>query len=352
MLLSALPVRADTLASGVYVRTDSDRTTVVSPHARVSKRILDATEVDVTYAADIWTSASIDVRTSASLPVQEQRDELDVGVAHEWTDLKLSAGYRYSVENDYLSHGASAGAQYAFANNNATLALDAHVLFDTVGRAGAPRFSEALTTGSARLTFTQVLDPQMLAQLTYEIGRAEGYQASPYRKVGLGGSGFGCVDATFCLDEHEPGSRTRHAVAAELRRAFGDALSADATYRFIVDDWGLTSHTALLQLAWLAGDNSVLSLRYRFYLQSGVRFYERRYPAQLSAGAYTTRDREQSPMHDQRVGLDWEQRAQLDEDLALSVVLAAGGSVFDYSQFVGLSQVYALELTLALALVR
>ena len=342
----------DSLSSAVYVRTDSDDTVVVSPLAHASKQVLDQTVLDLTYTADVWTSASVDVRASASKAVTEQRDELEGTVSQAVSDLTLTGTYRFSVENDYTSHGAFLGGSYAMADNAATLAWNAFGLFDTVGRSGSPAFSESLYTAGARLSFTQVLDPHMLAQLTYELAHLDGYQASPYRKIGLGGTGFGCVGALLCIDEREPSTRTRNVGALVVRRALTDALSAGASYRFIVDDWGLRSHTVALQLGLMLGERSLLSLRYRFYTQTGVRFYAPIYAVTLANEAYATRDREQSPMHDQRIGLDWEQRAQLGSDLDLAISLSAGGTRFDYDAFVGLSHTYAFELALALALVR
>jgi hypothetical protein len=342
----------DALGSAIYVRTDTDHTVVVSPRARAHKQLRDDTAVEVTYAADVWTSASVDIRASASLPVTEQRDELEATVSHELTDLTLSGTYRFSVENDYTSHGGFATAAYDLADNDTTLALNAFGLFDTVGRAGFPAFSHRLDTFGARLSFTQVIDPQMFGQLTYELAHVDGYQASPYRRVGLDGTGFGCTAASRCLDEHVPNVRTRHAAALAVRRALSDTFSVGATYRFIVDDWGLSSHTALLDIGWTLGAASLVTLRYRFYTQEGVRFYSRVYASPLAPGAYTTRDREQSPMHDQRVGLDWEQIAHLTPDLDLSITTSVAGSLFEYDDFVGLARAYALELTLAVALVR
>jgi hypothetical protein len=353
LVAAARQARAeDAVAGAVYVRTDSDDTVVVSPHARARKQLLETTAVEVTYAADIWTSASVDIRASASKPVTEQRDELQGTVSHELTDLTLSGTYRYSVENDYTSHGAFASAAYDFADNDATLALNAFGLFDTVGRAGFPAFSKRLDTFGARLSFTQVLDTKMLAQITYELAHMDGYMASPYRKVGPGGTGFGCVGAPTCLDEHEPGARTRHAAALVVRRALSEAFSLGASYRFILDDWGIKSHTATVELGLTLATDSLLGLRYRFYTQTGVRFYQRVYALPLAPGAYTTRDREQSPMHDQRLSLDWEQKAHVARDLDLAITTSVAGTLFEYDNFVGLALARALELTLAVALVR
>ena len=48
---------ADSVSSSVFVRADSDRTVVVSPRAHLNKELGDADQLDVTYAADVWTSA-------------------------------------------------------------------------------------------------------------------------------------------------------------------------------------------------------------------------------------------------------------------------------------------------------
>ena len=350
-LLASGSARADSLSSSVFVRTDSDHTVVVSPHAHLNKRLGDSDQLDVTYAADVWTSASVDVRASASKPVTEQRDELDLALAHEWEDLSLAGSYRYSVENDYVSHGLSATASLDLAQNNTTLALGGFAFMDKVGRSGEPSFSRDLVTAGTRASLTQILGPRMFAQLTYELAYLSGYQASPYRFVGTGGTGFGCKDASSCQPEREPDQRYRHALAALVRRALTQDLSIGLNYRFYLDSWQLSSHTVSAQLAWLVADDTQLALSYRFYTQTGVYFYQRVYAPSADPGRYTTRDREQSPMQSQRLGLEWEQRFALGHaGTRLVWFTSLGGVLYDYQNFVGLRSVEALELTFALRL--
>lgn len=352
-LMTASRVHADSLGSAIYVRSDSDETLVVSPRASAAKRIGDRTQASLTYAADIWTSASIDIRASASKPVTEQRNELDFALSHELDDMALNASYRYSSENDYESHGASAGSSFDFAEKNSTLALNAYLFADTVGRSGDPNFSRSLSTLGARTSFTQILDPQMLLQATYELSHLDGYQASPYRVVGIGGTGYGCRGATLCLPERVPSLRTKHAMALTLRRALGDAVSVSADYRFFVDDWQLRSHTAALLFSLLLGQETLLSARYRFYVQSGVSFYQAIYRTAPGRSTYTTRDREQSPMRDHRIGIDLEHRPLLgDGKTRLMFSLSASANFYTYDNFVGLTNVRALEFTVALGLER
>lgn len=337
--------RADQAASALYVRTDSDQTTVISPRARAQKRFGDSSQVDVSYAADIWTSASIDIRTSASVrPVTEQRDELDLGLSHDWDDLHLRTGYRFSTEHDYTSHGVTLGAGLDLAQNAATLDLNLHAIGDTVGQSGNPSFARALTTLDAALTYTQVLDPLMFMQLTYELANNRGYQSSPYRYVGVGGTGMGCVGASLCLPERVPSLRTRHAFALLVRRALSDTFSVGLNYRFYVDDWSLSSHTALLDVGVNVAQHTLLSLRYRFYTQGAVSFYQLRY-ATLGVDEYRTRDRELSQLTYHRVGAELERSFPVGEG-KLSANLSLSGNFYKYAAFVGLDTISALELSL------
>lgn len=177
LLGSALPVRADDIAAALYVRGDTDHTTVVSPRARLSQTFREDTRVDVVYQADVWTSASVDVRASASVrPIWEQRDELNVNVAQAWDQTKLHAGYRISLEPDYTSHGVSVGMSRDLAHKAATLDINLRLLADTVGRAANPSFARGVATYTGNVSYTQILDPMMLMQLTYELSHQRGYQ--------------------------------------------------------------------------------------------------------------------------------------------------------------------------------
>lgn len=340
--------RAEDAAGALYVRTDSDATTVISPRIRANKQLGEATNVDATYAADIWTSASVDIRASASVrPVTEQRDEVDLGLRQELGDIHLRGSYRFSSEHDYISHGLTVGGAIDLAQNAATLDVSLHVFADTVGQSGNPDFARALTTFDGSLSYTQVLDPLMFMSLTYELARNSGYQASPYRYVGVAGTGFGCVGASYCLPEYVPPDRLRHALAFLIRRAFAESLSLGFNYRLYFDDWGLTSHTALVDMAINVSAETLLSFRYRFHMQGAVKFYQPIYQA-LAPNQYRTRDRELSELTYHRAGAELEQRFDVGERSKLSATLAVSGNLYNYADFKGLDQVTALEISAGL----
>jgi hypothetical protein len=339
----------DGAAAALYVRGDSDHTTVISPHARASKLLGSDTTADVTYAADIWSSASIDIVSAASTrPVTEQRDELDVSLSHAFEDLTLSAAYRFSTENDYTSHGGTLGSIYNFAGNAATLEANVHAIADVVGLSGNPEFARDLFTLDAQVSFTQVIDPLMFAKLTYELAHIEGFQASPYRWVGEGGDGFGCRSSARCWVEHVPGVRNRHALAVMLRRALSDVWSLGLSYRYYFDDWGIGSHTILAEAGWNVSDSLLLSLAYRFYRQGAVEFYRAVYPT-ITPDQFRTRDRELSALTYHRIGATLDHEIPLrDGGMQLVATLAVSGNFYAYDDFVGLTAVRALEVSAAL----
>jgi hypothetical protein len=340
------------VGTAVYVRADTDRTLVVAPRLRAQATIEEQTRLGVVYAVDVWTSASVDIMTSASkIPVTEQRDELDVSIDHELSDVTLSLAYRYSVEPDYVSHGVSGGFSFDFADNNSTLALGVNGSSDAVGRAGDPMFAKDSGTLGGRLSFTQVLDRDTLVQAMYELSRIGGYQVSPYRFVAIAGDGL-CTSsvtspglASGCVPETAPSARTRHAIGLELKRSLGFDLSAGGAYRFYLDSWGLSSHTVRAELSYLPAPETVLAARYRFYLQGAADHYRARYDAPQP---FVTSDKELSPLSSHRLGLELEHVFSSASSGTLTGALALGGLYYAYSDFLPLDSIAALEVTTTL----
>lgn len=338
-------------AAAVYVRSDSDHTTVVSPHLRLRAAPQEETHVDLEYIVDVWTSASVDIVASASEAVTEERDEIDVGVDHAFGDVTLGAAYRYSTEPDYESHGGSLSFAWDLANKAATLSLTAGGSADQVGRAGDDAFAEDVRTLTAGASFTQILDADTLVQVLYDLAVVSGYQSSAYRFIAIGSDGPCRPAAQLCLPEQNPRTRVRHAVAARARRALSDAWSLGAGYRFYVDDWGILSHTAKADLAWAPARKSTIALGYRFYRQSAADHYKALYLQSDLPAAYYTRDKELSPLTSHRLGLELDVVWPLSEPGAgLLTALEVAPTFYQYDDFRTLSSITALEVTAVLGM--
>jgi len=336
-----------TATAGVYVRQDSNATRVISPRVKVRAPIVDEqTHVDASYAVDVWTSASVDIVASASQPVTEQRDELNLALDHAFGDLKLLGAYRFSKEPDYESHGGSLSLSLDLASKATTLGWFAGGSSDRVGRVGDASFDERASTLTSGVSLTQVLDAQTVVQLLYDVALVQGYQASAYRYVAFGTPGPCRASTALCLPERAPRERVRHAASLRVRRALSAELSLGASYRFYLDDWSVLSHTARADLAWAPQLKSTISLSYRFYSQSAASFYQPMYGEQEAGRVHFTRDRELSPLTTHRVAveLDWLwELGRGGSDLTTAIAIAP--TYYSYANFPMLRHVTALEVT-------
>lgn len=361
VLATASPAAADEGGISLFVRGDSDETLVVAPRV-AAQGVLneERTSVNAAYSADIWTSASIDIRTAATMAVTEQRDQVDLSANHQFDDVTLGGSYYYSGENDYWSHGFTLRSTQELDNNSTTFEESVRYIHDVVGRAGDPYFERPLDTVGLRAVLTQILSPDAIVQAAWEGMYRTGYQASPYRFVGLGGDGICGMNpdtqtrgsAELCIPESHPTTRIRNAFVLRGRYAFSRDSSAGIGYRFYFDDWGVLSHTAVAQIAWVPEPGQTVTLRYRFYTQTEASFYESTYPSPGPSGQvrFATRDRELSPMFSNRLAIAYQGRARLGRGATLQVAIAIGGSAFVYSDFVGLDEVYSLDGTVAVSL--
>jgi hypothetical protein len=350
---SSSVVQAQIIAgTSVYVRADSDQTTVIAPRWHVGAPVADRTRVDIVYTADVWTSASIDIRTSASKkPVIEQRDEINGTVTQDWDDFSLSATYRYSHEYDYLSHGGTLSGSYAMAEKSTTLDFRLGGTFDAAGRAGELNLDRNVRNLNARLGLTQLIDQNTFVQAAYELMDSNGFNSSVYRYVGFATSNGLCnqMDKMFCLPERNPTDRLKHAVALNVRRALGERFSVGLGYRFYFDSWDVSSHTGLLEVSWLPSPDMLIGLRYRFYMQGSAGHYKRffDYTDASNMPAFSN-DKELSSFMSHRLALDLEKDIELDErGHKLSLVLSVAPSLFLYSNYAPLSRITAIETTLA-----
>ncbi|MFK7986508.1 MAG: DUF3570 domain-containing protein [Sandaracinaceae bacterium] len=356
-------------SASIHVRGDTDRTVVVAPRVGTQARFNEnRTTVTGAYSVDVWTSASVDIRTAASEVITEQRDQLDFSLNHELDDVTLGGSYYYSGENDYWSHGFTLRSTQELFGGSTTLDESVRFVHDVVGRAG-DSLERSLNSGTVRTVLTQIFSPEAIGQLVWEGTYRNGFQSSPYRYVGITYTPVPDVnlryvcgqvpiddetasgDSTLCIPESHPSVRIRNAFVGRFRYAFSRDTSAGVAYRFYFDDWGVTSHTAAVQIGFVPARDQVLTLRYRFYSQEAASFYRSSYEFDRDAVVrYVTRDRELSPMLSNRIAIAYQGRAQLTDDVSLKVALAVGGTVFVYADFVGLSEVFSLDGTLAFTL--
>lgn len=282
--------RAET---GVRFFADDLDTTVWTPHAGVGAQVPGEVELDLTYEADIISSASVDVVTAATPTMSEVRHEIGLQAAREslLTDLDGRAAYVYSVENDTESHTGVLGATRGWSNDVAMIGAQYALSYNHTGVAGEPRSDwREYWAHALDLTLTLTLDARTEGELGYSGYVVHGYQANPYRRVPVlqGDS----LRFARWVEERVPDLRVRNAGVVRLRRAIGDRWVAQAEYRLYVDDWGVIGHTGTLEGSVELSDGVAIHARERTAWEGGASFYQESYREELR---YLTRDRRLSP---------------------------------------------------------
>lgn len=337
------PARADTgFVSKLQVYADSDHTTVISPMVSATADLDPATGASIGYTADVVSSASIDIVSQASpTTIHDTRHQLSLGGNHARGDWTARAGYSFSTENDYRSNTGSLGLERTFDDKNTTLGAGYTLSLNRVGRADDLNFARDLTVQSLTVSWTQVLSPRTATQVTYELGDASGYQASPYRFVPVRAN----VDASpmFTVAETDPDQRYRHAIVAAVNHAVGKHGAVQADYRLYRDTWGITSNTLGLRYFVDLSSRVELRLRSRLYQQSGTSFYQSNY---ATTRTYMTIDRELSPLWSETVGgklmLKFGERAEAELKMDLFY--------YHYADFPGLTSRTGTNVGLGLSI--
>jgi hypothetical protein len=335
-LLAAPALAFDTVVSSkVQVYADTDATVVVSPHVSATGTFTSTkTSLNASYTEDVVSSASVDVRTTASPRIYDRRQEVDVGVGQEVAGLTLGGSFMHARERDYLSNGGSLTLSRDLFQRNTTLGLRVGYMSNVVGRADDPLYQAPMTDLSGDLVLTQVFSPTLLGQLNATVGQSNGMIASPYRKVAI----YSGAAVAEVVPENEPPSRFKFAAAVGLKKYIG-VFVAHLDYRLYTDTWQLLSHT--VDARWIIDLSPVtIRLRYRFYTQNSAYFYQQRYDA---LRLYVSSDREVSRFMSHLFGLKIEWTPlRTARGAAFRFDAKVEGMYFRYFEFDRLPQRWAL----------
>jgi hypothetical protein len=196
----------------------------------------------------------------------------------------ITPQFSYSKESDYKSLGLSLNYSLDLNQKNTTLLFGVGQNLDTV----RPNFwnqSKRKNSTDVLVGVTQLLGPHTVLNVDLTIGTSSGYLADPYRIVQFDNplDGFDQpLGYPVTAAEVRPTHKTKQVFFASLTQYF-DSLnaSAEGSYRFYHDSYGIFSDT--LQVAWFQklGSHFVLSPSVRYYRQTAANFY---YPSVTSPG--------------------------------------------------------------------
>ena len=214
---------------------------------------------------------------------KDQRYAIDIGYSTLLNpDTRASVGAAYSTEHDYRSISFNAGLSRDLFNKNTTLSASLNAEFDTskpffgtptplgVMNAETKGANDHKTVFGGVLGVTQVMNRYWLAQLSYSLSTANGYQTDPYRIISVVDPSSGAP--VLYRYESRPRSRLRQAFFLGDKIALGPTV-ADISARYYHDSWGIDSLTAEVAERIPLSDGLYIEPHARYYTQTAADFF-------------------------------------------------------------------------------
>ncbi|MCP5180088.1 MAG: DUF3570 domain-containing protein [Pseudomonadales bacterium] len=286
--------RADVMYHGY----DGGGLQVNGPSVLVRKAYKDKVSVWANYYADMISSASIDVVTTAS-KYSEKRDEASVGVDYLRGKTFMGMSYTSSEESDYSAQSFRLGVSQDFFGDLTTLGLTYARGRDEIRRNGDDTFRRNADRQNFRVDLTQVITKDMLVAIGYEGITDEGYLNNPYRQVRF----LDPNDARGYAYEAEiyPSTKTSSAVAIRSLYYLPWRASVRGEYRYYSDSWGVSAWNLEVGYVHPFDNGFTVEGRYRYYTQDAADFYSDLFPYQ-SAQNFLARDKELASFTNHVVG--------------------------------------------------
>jgi hypothetical protein len=316
--LASAGVLPDDRADILYHRYEGGGITIQGPSVLIQKKITDNFAVNGNWYQDYISSASIDVKLSAS-PYKEKRTQKSAGFEYLHGKSTYSAGIINSVEPDYKSNTAYYSVSQDMFGDLTTVSMSFSRGWDKVYRdvknadgriVNDPRFGNDDLTGpdiSSRdadhrtygVGITQILTRSMIASFNYEVLTDQGYLQSPYRQIlyATPGQGLGFKQGPQIY----PNTRTSNAGSIELKYYLPYRAAVTGKYRYFSDTWGIRAHTAELGYTHPAFGRFIFDGTFRFYTQNAASFFSDLFP-RIDSQNFVARDRELAAFNSYTIG--------------------------------------------------
>ncbi len=169
------------------------------------------------------------------------------------------------------------------------------------------------------LSFSQILSKNAQVSLFVDFIRQQGWLANPMQRVYFGDRpNFYIGNAASILNyteqnnidvfrladdiERLPDSRFKTPIGARFNYFINENLSVRTYYRYYFDNWGMSAHTASLELPIKLGDKFTLYPNYRYYSQTAIDYFAP-FEAHQSTQQYYTSDFDLSSFDAHQYGL-------------------------------------------------
>ncbi len=145
--------------------------------------------------------------------------------------------------------------------------------------------SSPRNTFTASLSFSQVINKRLQAAVFLDAIAQNGYLGLPFHRVYF-------TDGTEKV-ENLPSTRTKLPVGVRLNYFTGDKVIFRTYYRYYIDDWGLSAHTASIEIPYKFSSFFSIAPFFRYYSQTASKYFAP-YEAHKTTDQYFTSNYAQS----------------------------------------------------------
>ena len=277
--------------------------------------------------------------------------------------VALSANYSHSSENrnfiwnadmsfsneyDYTSVGIGGGITKLFNNKNSEISMKGNVyldqwrpiypiefrelysirpyIYDQNGNQSTAyfnQFSPWTSTGrnsySASFSFSQIVTKKSQLSVFFDILQQQGKLSTPYQRMYFADKANYYVGDPQYIPVYEttanngvyqladdierlPNSRFKLPIGLRWHYYINEKIVARSYYRFYSDNWGITAHTASIELPYKISDKFTVFPMYRYYTQQQSKYFAA-FETHLSTEQYYTSDYDLSTFYANQYGL-------------------------------------------------
>jgi len=257
---------------------------------------------NVELGLDTYTSASsdkIDPNTVSSASVDDNRyyGSFNYKFQNNVNGYTLGGGLSVSKEFDYRSMGGNLLFSKLSEDKSREISVKASAFLDTwrviypiefrpsgygdgSHKDTLPVVSKPRNSYNLGLILSQVVNRDFQFAILGDISYQEGLLGTTFQRVYFN-------DGTG-TSEKLPSTRLKLPLGIRGSYFLGDRIVLRGFYRYYWDNWDMNSHTASLELSYKITPFVSISPSYRFYIQSGVKYFAKYQEHSLSNEFYTS----------------------------------------------------------------
>jgi len=172
---------------------------------------------------------------------------------------------------------------------------------------------------SLSFSFSQILTKKLQASLFFDVLQQEGMLSTPYHRIYFADKPNYYIGQTQYIPVYEtaenigvyrladdverlPSTRFKIPIGIRFNYYVNETLKVRTYYRYYSDDWGITAHTANIEVPFKLSDQFTVYPMYRYYTQTASKYFAP-FETHLSTEKYYTSDYDLSKFSSNQYGL-------------------------------------------------